>query len=174
MITEMLDLVESKSLKKEVPYFEVGDTVDVRCRIREGQKTRVQMFSGIVIARKGRGINETFTVRRVANDEGVELADVRIASPQSVLQINGVVGEGPEYFNSSLELELSARSLAYAGLWLSVHGLPEQEFSLSGSVALDERGWQLNDAVFKSLNVQLKGAGRVDDLLTGSGLNGEF
>ena len=72
MKTEMLDLVESKSLKKEVPYFEVGDTVDVRCRIREGQKTRVQTFSGIVIGRKGRGINETFTVRRVANDEGVE------------------------------------------------------------------------------------------------------
>ena len=72
MITEMLDLVESKSLKKEVPYFEVGDTVDVRCRIREGQKTRVQIFSGIVIGRKGRGINETFTVRRVINDEGVE------------------------------------------------------------------------------------------------------
>ena len=68
----MLDLVESKSLKKEVPYFEVGDTVDVRCRIQEGQKTRIQIFSGIVIARKGRGINETFTVRRVVNDEGVE------------------------------------------------------------------------------------------------------
>ena len=68
----MLDLVESKSLKKETPYFEVGDTVDVHCRIREGQKTRVQVFSGVVISRKGRGINETFTVRRVVNDEGVE------------------------------------------------------------------------------------------------------
>ncbi|NIA17391.1 MAG: 50S ribosomal protein L19 [Planctomycetes bacterium] len=72
MKTEMLDLVESKSLKKETPYFEVGDTVDVHCRIREGQKTRVQVFSGVVISRKGRGVNETFTVRRVVNDEGVE------------------------------------------------------------------------------------------------------
>ena len=72
MKTEMLDLVESKSLKKETPYFEVGDTVDVHCRIQEGQKTRVQIFSGVVISRKGRGINETFTVRRVVNDEGVE------------------------------------------------------------------------------------------------------
>lgn len=72
MKTEMLDLVESKSLKKETPYFEVGDTVDVSCRILEGQKTRVQIFSGVVISRKGRGINETFTVRRVVNDEGVE------------------------------------------------------------------------------------------------------
>ena len=72
MKTEMLDLVESKSLKKEVPYFEVGDTVDVSCRIQEGQKTRIQIFSGIVIARKGRGMNETFTVRRIVNNEGVE------------------------------------------------------------------------------------------------------
>ena len=72
MKTELLDSVESKSLKKEIPYFEVGDLVDVQCRIREGAKTRVQMFSGTVIARKGRGINETFTVRRVSGDEGVE------------------------------------------------------------------------------------------------------
>jgi len=70
--TELLDSVESKSLKKEIPYFEVGDLVDVQCRIREGAKTRVQIFSGTVIARRGRGINETFTVRRVSGDEGVE------------------------------------------------------------------------------------------------------
>ncbi len=72
MKTELLDSVESKSLKKEIPYFEIGDLVDVQCRIREGTKTRVQIFSGTVIARKGRGINETFTVRRVSGDEGVE------------------------------------------------------------------------------------------------------
>ncbi len=72
MKTELLDSVESKSLKKEIPYFEVGDLVDVQCRIREGAKTRVQIFSGTVIARRGRGINETFTVRRVSGDEGVE------------------------------------------------------------------------------------------------------
>ncbi len=72
MKTELLDSVESKSLKKEIPYFEIGDLVEVQCRIREGAKTRVQIFSGTVIARKGRGINETFTVRRVSGDEGVE------------------------------------------------------------------------------------------------------
>lgn len=72
MKTELLDAVENKSLKNDVPYFEIGDTIDVRCRIREGDKERIQTFTGTVIARKGRGINETFTVRRVAGNEGVE------------------------------------------------------------------------------------------------------
>ena len=68
----MLDAVESKWLKKDIPHFEIGDTVDVRCRIKEGDKERLQIFTGTVIARKGRGINETFTVRRIVNNEGVE------------------------------------------------------------------------------------------------------
>ncbi len=72
MKTEILDFVESKSLKKEIPHFEVGDTVDVHCRIREGDKVRTQIFTGTVIAREGRGINESFTVRRIVNNEGVE------------------------------------------------------------------------------------------------------
>jgi large subunit ribosomal protein L19 len=70
--TEMLDAVESKSLKTEIPHFEIGDTVDVRCRIKEGDKERIQVFTGTVIARGGRGINETFTVRRIEANEGVE------------------------------------------------------------------------------------------------------
>ncbi len=70
--TELLDAVESKSLKKKLPHFEVGDTVDVSCRIKEGDKERVQIFSGVVISRKGRGINEFFTVRRIVDNEGVE------------------------------------------------------------------------------------------------------
>ncbi len=72
MKTEILDSVEARHLKPEVPHFEVGDTVDVHCRIVEGNKTRVQVFNGTVIARSGRGINETFTVRRMVGDEGVE------------------------------------------------------------------------------------------------------
>jgi large subunit ribosomal protein L19 len=70
--TKLLETVESKSLKKEIPHFEVGDTVDVYCRIQEGDKTRTQIFTGTVIARKGRGINESFTVRRMVGNEGVE------------------------------------------------------------------------------------------------------
>lgn len=72
MKTQLLDLVEKKSLKSRIPHFEIGDTVDVYCKIEEGNKTRTQIFSGIVIARRGRGINENFTVRRIVDDEGVE------------------------------------------------------------------------------------------------------
>ena len=72
MKTEMLDAVESKSLRKNIPHFEIGDTVDVRCRIKEGDKERIQVFTGVVISRKGRGINENFTVRRIVANEGVE------------------------------------------------------------------------------------------------------
>jgi large subunit ribosomal protein L19 len=70
--TEILDAIESKSLKEKVPHFEIGDVVDVHCRIKEGDKVRTQIFTGTVIARKGRGINESFTVRRIVNNEGVE------------------------------------------------------------------------------------------------------
>ena len=72
MKTELLEAVAGKSLKKDIPYFEIGDTVDVHCRIQEGNKVRTQIFSGTVISRKGRGINEMFTVRRIVNNEGVE------------------------------------------------------------------------------------------------------
>ncbi len=72
MKTELLDFVASSSLKKEVPHFEIGDTVEVHSRIVEGNKTRIQVFTGVVIARKGRGINEMFTVRRMIGDQGVE------------------------------------------------------------------------------------------------------
>jgi large subunit ribosomal protein L19 len=70
--TEILNAVESKSLKKQVPHFEIGDIVEVSCKIVEGDKERIQVFSGTVIGRKGRGINENFTVRRIVGDEGVE------------------------------------------------------------------------------------------------------
>jgi large subunit ribosomal protein L19 len=70
--TELMESVEAKSVKNKLPYFEIGDTVDVHYRITEGNKTRVQVFTGTVIARKGRGINEMITVRRIVADEGVE------------------------------------------------------------------------------------------------------
>ncbi len=69
---DALKLISDSSLKKDVPSFEVGDTVKVHVKIKEGDKYRIQVFEGTVIARKHGGINETFTVRRVAHGCGIE------------------------------------------------------------------------------------------------------
>ena len=72
MKTELLDHVEAGSLKKKTFRFDVGDIVDVHYLIREGNKTRIQIFNGTVISRSGRGVNEKFIVRRMVGEEGVE------------------------------------------------------------------------------------------------------
>lgn len=72
MRNQILELVEKAYLKPNLPTFHIGDTVDVKTRIVEGEKERVQTFNGTVIARRGAGINERFTVRRIIGDEGVE------------------------------------------------------------------------------------------------------
>ena len=72
MSQELLNKVAESSRKKEIPDFKVGDTVDVSVRIVEGDKERIQVFTGTVISRKGRGLNEMFTVRRIVANEGVE------------------------------------------------------------------------------------------------------
>jgi len=72
MNRDLIKTVEKESLKDEVPEFEIGDTVDVHCKILEGDKSRIQVFSGTVIARSGSGASEMFTVRRIVAGEGVE------------------------------------------------------------------------------------------------------
>lgn len=67
-----INLIAQDSVKTEVPEFSVGDTVRVSVNIREGERERIQMFEGTVIARKGSGVSETFTVRRVSYGVGVE------------------------------------------------------------------------------------------------------
>ena len=69
---DALKMIAKDSVKKEVPEFEIGDTVRVDVNIREGERERVQAFEGTVIARKGSGVAETFTVRRVSYGVGVE------------------------------------------------------------------------------------------------------
>src|ERR1700722_1445450 len=64
--------VEEYGLKKEVAPFDIGDSVEVHQKILEGEKERVQVFSGTVISRKGEGMREMFTVRRIVQGEGVE------------------------------------------------------------------------------------------------------
>jgi large subunit ribosomal protein L19 len=68
----IIDKIEQEQLKPDVAQFNVGDTVKVHCRVVEGGKERIQIFEGLVIARKGAGIHETFTVRRISYGEGVE------------------------------------------------------------------------------------------------------
>jgi large subunit ribosomal protein L19 len=68
----ILALVEKSSLKPEPPQFKIGDEVDVHTRILEGEKERIQIFNGTVIARSGSGSREMFTVRRIVQGEGVE------------------------------------------------------------------------------------------------------
>jgi large subunit ribosomal protein L19 len=69
---DALKLITEESVKKELPKFDIGDTVKVDVKIREGERERIQAFEGTVIARKGSGVAETFTVRRVSYGVGVE------------------------------------------------------------------------------------------------------
>jgi large subunit ribosomal protein L19 len=68
----VLEIVEKAAQKASVPQFAIGDTVTVNVRIVEGDKHRIQAYTGVVIARRGQGMGESFTVRRIVNNEGVE------------------------------------------------------------------------------------------------------
>jgi large subunit ribosomal protein L19 len=68
----IIDTIEKEQFKPQTASFKVGDSVRVHTRVIEGDKERIQIFTGIVIGRKGRGINATFTVRRISYGEGVE------------------------------------------------------------------------------------------------------
>ncbi len=72
MSQKLMELVEKSSLKAEPPKFDIGDTVDVHTKILEGTKERIQIFSGVVIARSGSGTRSMFVVRRIVAGEGVE------------------------------------------------------------------------------------------------------
>jgi large subunit ribosomal protein L19 len=72
MSQQILEQVEQSSLKSDIPDFAIGDTVNIHTKILEGDKERIQIFSGVVIARSGTGSREMFTVRRIVANEGVE------------------------------------------------------------------------------------------------------
>ena len=72
MKTALLEKVEQSQLKEKAPEFQVGDSVRVHVKIKEGDKERIQIYAGTVIARNGGGSSETFTVRRISFGEGVE------------------------------------------------------------------------------------------------------
>jgi large subunit ribosomal protein L19 len=71
-MNQIIKDITAAQVKSNTPSFKVGDGVRVHTKVREGDKERIQIFAGIVIARKGSGIHETFTVRRISYGEGVE------------------------------------------------------------------------------------------------------
>lgn len=69
---QILESITAKSLKTDIPVMDIGDTINVHARIVEGDKERTQVFQGVLISRKGRGIAEMIVVRRVVDDVGIE------------------------------------------------------------------------------------------------------
>ena len=118
MIHSLLQVVEDAAKKKDPPEFSIGDTVTVHVRIVEGDKERIQPFTGVVIARRGRGMGETFTVRRIVNNEGVErvfplhspkIAGVEVVRSghvrrQAGTQVLGHIGSGDVWRNGRAEV----------------------------------------------------------------------
>jgi|TARA_B100000809_G_scaffold254667_1_gene292169 large subunit ribosomal protein L19 len=68
----IIEQIEKEQLRDDIPEFSPGDTVAVQVRIKEGTRERLQIFEGVVIAKKNRGLNSSFTVRKISNGEGVE------------------------------------------------------------------------------------------------------
>ena len=71
-MANIIDQIEKENMKESVPAFNIGDTVKVGVKIKEGDKERIQNYEGVVIARKNGGVRETFTVRKISNGVGVE------------------------------------------------------------------------------------------------------
>jgi len=72
MNTNIVNEITARQIKKDIPEFKAGDTVSVSVRITENNKSRIQVFQGVVIQRRGSGVSETFTVRKISSGVGVE------------------------------------------------------------------------------------------------------
>ena len=71
-MSKIIEAIEQEQMNKEIPEFSPGDTVIVQVKVREGTRERLQAFEGIVIAKRNRGLNSSFTVRKISHGEGVE------------------------------------------------------------------------------------------------------
>ncbi len=71
-MNKIIDALEKEQMNKEIPEFSAGDTVIVQVKVKEGSRERLQAFEGIVIAKRNRGLNSSFTVRKISHGEGVE------------------------------------------------------------------------------------------------------
>ena len=71
-MSKLIDAIEQEQMTRDVPEFSPGDTVVVQVKVKEGNRERLQAFEGIVIAKRNRGLNSSFTVRKISHGEGVE------------------------------------------------------------------------------------------------------
>jgi len=71
-MSTIIEKIEAQQLKKDIPAFRAGDTVVVKVKVKEGSRERLQAFEGVVIAKRSRGLNSAFTVRKISSGEGVE------------------------------------------------------------------------------------------------------
>ena len=71
-MSNLIDVLNKEQMKKEIPEFSPGDTVIVQVKVKEGKRERLQAFEGVVIAKRNRGLNSSFTVRKISHGEGVE------------------------------------------------------------------------------------------------------
>ena len=71
-MSKIIDAIEKEQMTKEIPEFSPGDTIVVQVKVREGERERLQAFEGVVIAKRNRGLNSSFTVRKISHGEGVE------------------------------------------------------------------------------------------------------
>ncbi len=71
-MSNIIQQIEQEQIQKEIPAFQSGDSVSVEVRVKEGNRERLQRFEGVVIAKRNRGLNSSFTVRKISNGEGVE------------------------------------------------------------------------------------------------------
>ena len=71
-MSKIIDAIENEQMEKDIPEFAPGDTVTVQVKVKEGNRERLQAFEGVVIAKRNRGLNSSFTVRKISHGEGVE------------------------------------------------------------------------------------------------------
>ncbi len=71
-MSKLIEAIEQEQMKKDIPEFSPGDTVVVQVKVKEGTRERLQAFEGVVIAKRNRGLNSSFTVRKISHGEGVE------------------------------------------------------------------------------------------------------
>ena len=86
-MNKIIEALEKEQMNKEIPEFSAGDTIIVQVKVKEGSRERLQAFEGIVIAKRNRGLNSSFTVRKISHGEGVERVFQTYSAAVSEIQV---------------------------------------------------------------------------------------